>query len=62
MAFWKIERSSDGFVAVVEADNHQRAVEKFEREYGSDVYVEETDAEEYAAFRRDADNDTPWYS
>lgn len=40
MAFWKIERSTDGLVAVVEADTHQRAVEKFEREYGADVYVE----------------------
>ena len=62
MGFWRIERASDGFIAVVEADTEAQAAEKFERDYGSDVYVEETDAGTYAEFRRDEANDTPWYS
>lgn len=62
MAFWKIERSSDGFIAVIEADTQSEAVRRFEEEYGSDFYIDESSAAEHAEFQRDAANNTPWYS
>jgi len=64
MGYWQIERSSDGFVVVVEAENREQAETLFDAEYGlgPDDQIVESDADEYAEFQRDAANDTPWYS
>lgn len=62
MRYFKIERPSDGFVAVVQAPTPVAAVRQFEEQYEPELYVDETDAEVYREFRRDADNDVPWYS
>ena len=65
MGFWRIERASDGFVAIVAADTREQAESQFDARYGfagSDGQVDESDADEYAEFQHDAANDTPWYS
>lgn len=64
MGFWRIERAGDGFVAVVEAATREQAEELFDTEHGldEDSLVNESDAAEYAEFKRNEANDTPWYS
>lgn len=63
MAFWKVERASDGLIAVIEADTREEAARKFAADYSSDLYVEESTAEEFSEFECDATEDrTPWYS
>lgn len=62
MGHFKIERPSDGLVAVIEAATREEAVAKFLEQYDSDLYIDESTAEEYAEFQRDAANDIPWYS
>lgn len=62
MAYFKIERPSDGMVVVIEAGSSEEAVRKFEEQYDSELYVDETTAAEYAEFKRDEAADTQWYS
>lgn len=62
MAHFKIERPSDCLVAIIEAATREEAVAKFEEQYDSELYIDESTAEEYAEFQRDAANDTAWYS
>lgn len=65
MGFWRIERAVDGFVGIIAADTREHAERQFDEVYGfsgEDGQIDESDAEEYAEFQRDAANDTPWYS
>ena len=62
MAYFRIERAADGLVAIIESDTQYRAVEKFERDYGSDLMVDESNVDQYRDFLRDAANGTQWFS
>lgn len=65
MKYWQIERSSDGFVAVVEAENREHAEALFEARYGfggSDGQVDESNANEYAEFQQAAADGGTWHS
>jgi len=63
VAFWKVERASDGLIAVIEADTREEAARKFAADYAADLYVEESTAAEFSEFECDAAEDrTPWYS
>lgn len=65
MGYWQIERSSDGFLAVVEAETRELAEKLFDERYGfggSDGQVDESNANEYAEFQKAVADGGTWHS
>lgn len=59
MKHWRVEDSSSGMGAVVEAENELAAAQKFREDYGSELHVSEASSDDIAEWQQ---NPQPWHS